>query len=172
MSNYVFHVDVEDLSLLTVNELKDMYGACGGKKTKKEIVDYLTSKLKPIVGDKIVLAKFERDFENGGLKEYPSFGELTQKKLLNLCEYFCINGEFLVSFKKREYAEEYVDWVKARGKKVMKTDWVENKKKGFVVWEKDYPGYTEDELIDDAYFYDKWVSSGMEQWENNDEFKV
>lgn len=109
--NYEFHVDLEDLKLMTVAELKRNYGYFGNK-NKKEIVDYLTTRLKSIIGNRITLKKWEGD------TEYPCFEYTTVKRLRDICDYWCSVGDSIHYFKTREYADQYVNWRKAIGKEV------------------------------------------------------
>lgn len=111
--NYEFHVDLEDLKLMTVEELKMNYGYFGNK-TKKQIVDYLVPQLKSIIGNRITLKKWEGD------TEYPCFDYHTTKRLMDICDYWCkgFDDNSTVYFKTREYAEQYVNWMKIQGKEV------------------------------------------------------
>lgn len=109
--NYEFHVDLEDLKLMTVAELKRNYGYFDNKK-KKEIVDYLTTRLKSIIGNRITLKKWEGD------TEYPCFDNRTVERLKDICDWWCSVDNNKIYFKTREYADQYVNWRKAIGKEV------------------------------------------------------
>lgn len=110
-NNYEFHVNVEDVNLMTVEELKRNYGYFGNK-NKKEIVDYLTTRLKSIIGNRITLKKWE------GYTEYPCFDNRTVKRLRGICDWWCSHDNSTIYFKTREYADQYVNWMKIQGKEV------------------------------------------------------
>lgn len=115
--NYVFQVDLEDINILTINEIKTMFGNVKGR-TKKEMVDGLISEIRPIIGSRIELQKWDVDFKTGEYKEYPNFEYTTTQKLVNLCDWWCGVDDMRIYFKKEEYAKEYVDWMHALDKKV------------------------------------------------------